>query len=93
MNNKERLLRIFSDIKFIEDNEVEDEKYLVCFHQVHSYPHYSCWIKGGDVKNAAAFSVNDKGIRLLSVGKYTDEEIDEMKAMFNKWLDNYKGAA
>ena len=87
MKNQERILRIGSDISVIEKNRIEEGKYLTCFHVHYNPPRFSIWEKGKGVENSVSFEIVETGIRVLAVGRYSDEEIEEMKNIFTEWLN------
>ena len=87
MNNKERILRIGTDISVIEGNLIEKEKYLTCFHVNYNPPRFSIWEKGKSVEDSVSFEVVETGIRVLAVGRYSYKEIQDMKKLFTEWLN------
>lgn len=94
MKNKDKLKNNFTKSKAITGDtnalvnsiEANSGEYSFCLHSHYDNPRLTGWIKAIGTDGFAEFEIEEGGVVVVDIGRYTDEEAQEMKKIIEDWL-------
>jgi len=90
MNNSQVVAEILKGFEELEDKragiDIESEKYTFCFHSMGPLPKFTAFLIGDYSDDNAEFDSMSGIVATIKKGKYSKDEISEMKTELGAWL-------